>query len=122
MIYWIYILIASSCEIGWIYSLKYFNLGQLKTFKMTSLFLSWENFLLLIPGLGYIAFGVGNIVFFSKGMKQIPASVAFATWMAIALVGVKLVDVFVLKETVSIPGIVFMVLIVIGIIGLKTCP
>jgi quaternary ammonium compound-resistance protein SugE len=119
MISWIYILIASSCEIGWIYSLKYFNFKQLMTFRITRLFVSWENFLLLAPGLGYIGFGVGNIIFFSKAMKHIPASAAFATWMAVALIGVKLVDVLVLKETVSLPNIVFMTLIVIGIIGLK---
>ena len=66
MISWLYILIASSCEIGWIYSLKYFNFKQLQTFKITRLFISWENFMLLAPGFGYIGFGLGNIIFFSK--------------------------------------------------------
>ena len=116
---WIYLLIASTCEICWIYSLKYFSLKKLLSFKISLLFTSKENMLLLAPGVGYILFGVCNIIFFSKAMKLIPASVAFAIWMAVALIGVKLVDVLVLKESVSLAQILFILLILIGIVGLK---
>jgi quaternary ammonium compound-resistance protein SugE len=119
MIAWILLFCASMCEICWIYSLKYFSLKKLMTFKITLLFSSKENILLLAPGLGYIAFGVCNIIFFSKAIKYLPASVAFAAWMAVALVGVKLVDAIVLKEPISAAEIFFMVLILVGIVGLK---
>ncbi|HXC04140.1 MAG TPA: SMR family transporter [Bacteroidia bacterium] len=119
---WIFLLIASVCEICWIYCLKYFKLKALLSFKFSLFFSSVDNLKLLIPGLGYVLFGVGNILFFSKAMKQIPASVAFASWMAVALVGVKLVDTFLLKESVSGISLLFIALILVGIIGLKIYP
>jgi len=116
---WIFLFIASCCEICWIYCLKYFQLKKLMTFKITLLFSDKDNFLLLLPGLGYVLFGVGNIICFSKAMHSIPASIAFAAWMAVALVGVKLVDTIALKEPVSLAQLVFIAFILIGIIGLK---
>jgi len=119
MIAWIYLLIASTCEICWIYSLKNFQFKKLLEFKFSLLFTDKANFMLLVPGLGYIIFGVGNIICFSKAMKSIPPSVAFAVWMAAALIGVKLVEVIMLKEPVSMVQLVFIIFILIGIIGLK---
>jgi quaternary ammonium compound-resistance protein SugE len=81
-----------------------------------------DNLILLAPGFCYILFGVGNIIFFSKAMNDIPASVAFACWMAVALVGVKLIDTFVLKVPFSMPHLLFIGLILVGIIGLKIYP
>ena len=115
---WIFLFIASLCEICWIYSLKFFQWKKLGEFSFSRL-TDTDNLLLLLPGLGYILFGVGNIICFSKAMKHIPASVAFAAWMAVALIGVKIVDVIVLKDPLSLPQIAFMLLILIGIIGLK---
>ncbi|HEV7232399.1 MAG TPA: SMR family transporter [Bacteroidia bacterium] len=115
---WLFLFIASCCEICWIYSLKFFSWKKLSLFSFSNLF-TLDNLALLLPGLGYILFGVGNIICFSKAMKSIPASVAFAAWMAVALIGVKIVDVAILKEPLSIPQIVFMLLILIGIVGLK---
>jgi quaternary ammonium compound-resistance protein SugE len=122
MMAWVFLIIASICEICWIFSLKFFDLKKLMTFKFSLLFSSADNLLLLLPGVGYILFGVGNIVCFSKAMKQIPASVAFASWMAIALIGVKIVDSVLLKESISLSSLLFITLILIGIIGLKIYP
>jgi quaternary ammonium compound-resistance protein SugE len=119
MLAWIYLLIASGCEICWIYSLKNFQFKKLMEFKFSHLFTDKDNFLLLLPGLGYILFGVGNIICFSKAMKQIPASVAFAVWMAVALVGVKVVEVAILKEPISLMQLLFIGFILVGIVGLK---
>ena len=119
---WLFLFIASICEICWIYCLKYFKLKALLSFKFSLLFTSLDNLKLLVPGLGYVLFGVGNILFFSKAMKQIPASVAFACWMAVALIGVKLVDAILLKESVSLMNLLFLVCILVGIIGLKLYP
>jgi quaternary ammonium compound-resistance protein SugE len=119
MISWLYILIASVFEICWIYSLKYMELKKLIKIGFVRVFTEMESFLLLIPVLLYVLFGLGNIVFFSKAMRDIPASTAFAVWMAIALIGVKIVDVVVLKEALSSTNIIFMTLILVGIVGLK---
>ena len=85
----------------------------------TDFFSDPTQFTTLLPLVGYVAFGLGNVVLFSLAMKQIPAATAFAAWMAMALVGVKLVDTVVFKEVFSFAHLVYLALIVIGIIGLK---
>ncbi len=119
MIAWIYILIASFFEVCWIYSLKFLQLKKIMATPFLDFFQKKESMLLLLPALGYVLFGVGNIIFFSKGMKTISASVSYAVWSAIALIGVKIVDVTFLKDTFSLTQALFMGLILIGIFGLK---
>ncbi len=119
MMSWLYVLIASLCEICWMYCLKYFKWRDLYSFRFNHLLLSKANLLLLVPGFGYVLFGVGNIVFFSKAMHGISASKAFAIWMGVALIGSKLVDSFLLKEAVTPMQLVFLGLILIGVVGLK---
>ena len=119
MIAWIYILIASIFEICWIYSLKYMEFKKLIHAGFVKVFTEKESFLLLIPALLYVAFGLGNIIFFSKAMRTIPASTAFAVWMGVALIGVKIVDVIIIKEPLSATNIIFMAVILVGIVGLK---
>lgn len=116
---WLYILIASMFEVCWIYSLKYLEFKKLVKTNIIQIFSTKEGLLLLLPAVLYVLFGLGNIIFFSKGMEKIPASTAFAVWMAVALVGVKLVDTLVLKEPFSYINILFFLLILVGIIGLK---
>ena len=72
-----------------------------------------------MPAVLYVLFGVINIIFFSKAMEKIPASMAFAVWMSLALVGVKLTDIIILKESFSLLNLLFFLLILIGIIGIK---
>lgn len=112
-------LIASIFEICWTFSLKFMNVKKFKAIQWKSFFNQRENLAILAPFAGYIIFGVGNIVFFSMAMKQIPASTALAVWMGIALVGVKLVDISVFKEPYDLYQFFYMALIVIGIVGLK---
>ncbi len=68
---------------------------------------------------GYLAFGIANIIFFSRAMNQIPAATAFAVWTGTALVGVKLVDTFVLREPFNPMQLLYMGLILAGIAGLR---
>jgi quaternary ammonium compound-resistance protein SugE len=59
------------------------------------------------------------VIFFSKALNVIPASTAFAIWMGLALVGIKIVDTLVLKEAFRWVHVVYIGFILIGIIGLK---
>lgn len=119
MISWVYLFIAALCEICWIYSLKYMEFKKLIKTNIIQVFSTKEGVLLLIPVLLYVIFGIVNIVLFSKAMGKISSSVAFAVWTAIALIGVRIVDVYVLKESFSSANLLFFLLIIIGIIGLK---
>ncbi len=120
MIHWLYLLIASILEIGWTFSLKYINVSDLKKISIKTFFSQADkNLFILLPFAGYVLFGIGNIYFFSMAMKQIPASTAFAVWMALALGGIKLIEIVFFKGSSSLPDLVYFSFIIIGIIGLK---
>ncbi|MDR3713561.1 MAG: SMR family transporter [Puia sp.] len=116
---WIYLLLASLFEILWTFSLKFLQVSRLKAITWHELFRRREDLLALVPLAGYIVFGVGNIIFFSQAMKEIPASTALAVWMGITLVGVKILDMTLFKESYNLYQFVYMGLILIGIVGLK---
>ncbi len=77
---------------------------------------SWEA---LLPFIGYIFFGLTNVMAMSKAMKSIPAGTAFAVWFALAITATKLLDIFYFKESYTLQQLLFTTLILIGVIGLK---
>jgi quaternary ammonium compound-resistance protein SugE len=68
---------------------------------------------------GIYLFGIGNIYFFAS-TQNAPTAVAMAVWTALALVFIKLADVFILHEKWVWQEIGWIALIAIGIVGLKT--
>jgi quaternary ammonium compound-resistance protein SugE len=116
---WIYLVIASIFEVAWIYSVKFMEFRKLLKLNFVAVFTQKESFYVLVPILGYIVFGIGNIILFSKAMKTIPAGIAYATWMSTALVFVKLTDSTIFKQPITLTQIVFILLILIGVVGLK---
>jgi len=95
------------------------SVQKIREIKWSDFFTDSVYFYTLFPLLGYIVFGLGNIVLFSMAMKYIPASTAFTTWMAMTLIWVKIVDTLVFKEAFSYTHLLYMAFILIGIIGLK---
>jgi quaternary ammonium compound-resistance protein SugE len=118
MLPWIYLMTASVFEVAWIYSVKYMQFRQLLKIRLENLY-TQQTLATLIPIFGYIVFGIGNIILFSKAMKSIPAGIAYATWMSVALVFVKITDVTIFKESITFLQIFFILLILIGVAGLK---
>ncbi|MEM6724813.1 MAG: SMR family transporter [Bacteroidota bacterium] len=119
MIYWIYLLFASVMEICWMYSLKAMDFGAIKQIPWLKFFQSAGPILTLLPLVGYIVFGIANVILFASACKGISVSTAFGVWMGVALVGAKLIDVFIMKEPTNSMEMVFMGLVLVGIIGLK---
>jgi quaternary ammonium compound-resistance protein SugE len=117
---WFYLFIAAVAEIWWTYSLKYIDMKKIFATPVKQYFIEPQNTKILAPALGYILFGVCNIFFFSLAMKEIPTSVAFTVWVAISIVGLKLMDVLVFKaSSFNNADFFFYALIIIGILGLK---
>ncbi len=116
---WIYLFIAAIFESAWTFSLKYMRFAELKTLRFTNFYRVTEGLPILLPFLGYILFGIGNIVFFSMAIKQVSTATAYAVWTAMTLVLIKLVEVFILNEKIAGLEILFMLLIMTGIMGLK---
>jgi quaternary ammonium compound-resistance protein SugE len=117
---WFYLVIASVLEVGWIFSLKKLSFAELKKISFQAISNQpAESTWVILPLLGYVLFGLGNIYFFSLAMKHISASTAFAIWMALTLVGVKLIEVIFYKEAIKPLDYFFLGLLLVAIIGLK---
>jgi quaternary ammonium compound-resistance protein SugE len=106
-------------EICWTFCLKFMNVKRFRTIGWSSFFSRRENIEILAPFAGYIVFGIGNILFFSLAMKQIPASVALASWMGLTLIGIKLTEIYLFRQPSNFYQFFYMTLILIGIEGLK---
>lgn len=117
---WLYLLLASVMEVCWNYSLKYTSIAKIRAIDWSQFFASSAGITTLGPAIGYVAFGVANVIFFSKALNVIPASTAFAIWMGLALVGIKIVDTLVLKEAFQWVHVLYIGFILAGIIGLKS--
>lgn len=99
---WIILLLAGLFEIGWAIAMKYSN-----------------GFTVLLPSVitavGYIA----SAVFLSMALKQLPLGTAYAMWTGMGIVGTTVLGVFLFQEKLTIPQIICVVMILVGIIGLK---
>ncbi len=116
---WLYLVMAALFETAWTFCVKYLKVSNFKL-------LTWVNFYkvdgvqIIAPLLGYIAFGLMNVYFFSLAIKQISTAVAFAVWTALTLTFIKVAELLLFKQGISWLELFFMMLIMAGIIGLKT--
>ena len=99
---WFYLFIAGALEITWAI-----------TMKMS------DGFTVLIPavitGIGYIA----SAVFLSVALKQLPLGTAYAIWTGMGIVGTSVLGVFLFQEKLTVLQVICVMLIVVGIAGLK---
>ena len=99
---WIYLLIAGALEITWAVAMKMSN-----------------GFTVLIPsivtGVGYIA----SAIFLAIALRQLPLGTAYAMWTGMGILGTTLLGVFLFHEKLSVPQVICVILIIVGIAGLK---
>ena len=99
---WIMLLLAGIFEIGWAIAMKYSN-------GFTVLFPS------VITVIGYIL----SAVFLALALKQLPLGTAYAMWTGFGIIGTSVLGIFLFQEKLTVPQIICVLLIVIGIVGLK---
>ena len=116
---WLYLFIAALFESAWTFSLKFMRFGDLKTLRFANFYKTAEGLPILVPFLGYIIFGIGNIYFFSMAIKDVSTATAYAVWTAITLLLIKLAEVAIFKQKISWLEVLFMMMIMAGIMGLK---
>jgi quaternary ammonium compound-resistance protein SugE len=116
---WIYLLIASLSEAIWLYAVKFMDVKAVKAMGWGGLFSDPLHAKALLPFLGYAVFGAGNVIFLSMSMRTIPASTAYAVWMAVALVSSKLIDTFWFKQPMNGMQMLWFAFIIVGVVGLK---
>jgi quaternary ammonium compound-resistance protein SugE len=116
---WLFLVLAATCETAWTFCLKFMKFSDLKILSFTN-FYKWHGGLpALLPFVGYVLFGAANIYFFSTAIKQIPTAMAFAVWTAITLIFLKIAETSFFHQRISVAEMFFMLLIMIGIMGLK---
>jgi quaternary ammonium compound-resistance protein SugE len=99
---WIFLLLSGLFEIGWMISLKQTN-----------------GFTRIVPIIFYALFGGGSALFLYLAMRSIPASIAYAIWIGVAIIGTTIVGMLYFNEPYKINKVVCITFIIIGIIGLK---
>jgi quaternary ammonium compound-resistance protein SugE len=107
---WFSLVGAALCQTAWTLSLKLLRWSDLTTSQWPSA---------VGPLLGYVGFGVVNTILLAVAMRTLALTTAFAVWTALTLVFIKLVDVIWLQSGWSWAELFFLLLIGIGIIGLK---
>lgn len=99
---WIVLIIAGIFEVIWATLLK-----------------SSSGLTKLWPSLGFLASLAISMVMLAFSMKQIPMSVAYPIWTGIGALGSFLVGVLVFGEALTAMKAVFVMMLLIGVIGLK---
>lgn len=116
---WIWLIAASVMEICWLICVKLLNIKSIYTINWSDFFKDTDGIKTLSPLIGYLLFGLLNVVFITLAMRTIPMSIAFGVWMALALIGSSLIDAFYFKLELSQLQWVGLGLIVIGVLSLK---
>ncbi len=99
---WIFLILASLCEIAFAGSLK-----QTNNFTNTR----WTII--------FVVFYILSIVLLNKAIQKIPIGTAYAVWTGIGAAGTVLLGIFYFREPFHFWRIFFLCTLVLSIIGLK---
>ena len=100
--HWLVLLLAGIFEVTWAVSMKYSN-----------------GFTVLLPTIVTVVGYIASAVFLAIAMKHLSLGTAYALWTGFGIIGTSILGVFLFQEKLSIPQVVCIALIVIGIAGLK---
>ncbi len=99
---WIYLLLAGLFEIVWAIGLKY-----------------TDGFSRLWPSVGTLAAMAVSIVLLAMAVKTLPIGTAYAVWTGIGAVGAVALGIVLFGDPATLPRLLCVALILVGIVGLK---
>lgn len=99
---WLLLIIAGLLEVGWSIGLKYTN-----------------GFTNLVPSIFTIIAIIISMFLLAKSAQTIPIGTAYPIWVGIGAAGAAVGGMILFKENASIMKIVFLIMLIISIIGLK---
>ena len=99
---WFLLILAGVFEVTWAIAMKYSN-----------------GFTVLIPSVITVVGYIASAVFLALALKHLPLGTAYAMWTGFGIVGTTVLGVLLFNEQLSIPQVICVILIVIGIVGLK---
>lgn len=99
---WLLLFIAGIFEIGWAIGMKYTH-----------------GFTKLIPSVLTLVSMILSVYLLSLATKQIPIGTAYAVWTGIGIAGTSILGVIIFNEPVEVLKVVFILMILVAIVGLK---
>lgn len=99
---WIILSIAGLLEVCWAIGLKY-----------------TEGFTKVGPSIFTVICLTASMFLLAKASQVLPIGTAYAVWVGIGALGAAIVGMIVLKEPASIGKMVFLIMLLVSIIGLK---
>jgi quaternary ammonium compound-resistance protein SugE len=99
---WFILIVAGVFEVCWAVGLKYSN-----------------GFTKFWPSVFTVVSMILSMVLLSFSIKEIPLGTAYAVWTGIGAVGTAILGIFLFSESSEFVRLFFIILIVIGIAGLK---
>lgn len=95
-------IVAGFLEVIWAISLKYS-----------------QGFSILLPSIVTIIGMIASFYLLSLAIKTLPIGTAYAIWTGIGVVGTVILGIFIFRDQMSILRFVFILMILMGTIGLK---
>jgi quaternary ammonium compound-resistance protein SugE len=99
---WLLLIVAGLLEVGWAIGLKY-----------------TEGFTRFWPSVGTALAMIVSIVLLGVAMKSLPVGTAYGVWVGVGAVGTVILGIVLFGEPANALRIASVVLIVVGIVGLK---
>ena len=99
---WLMLLLAGIFEIIWAIAMKYSN-----------------GFTVLIPSIVTAITYILSAVFLALALRHLPLGMAYVMWVAFGIIGTTILGVLLFSEKLTVLQIISIILIVIGVIGLK---
>lgn len=99
---WILLIIAGLLEVCWAIGLKYS-----------------EGFTKLIPSIFTLVTLAASMILLAKASQNLPIGTAYAVWVGIGALGTAIFGIVLLDEPASLVRILFLILLLLAIIGLK---
>lgn len=96
---WIYVVLTSLSELVWIYG---FNTAS-----------TWWHWALIV------AFILLDLHFLAKACEGLPTGTVYAIFAGFGTVGTFLMDIFIFHENIKLVSVFFIMLIILGVVGLK---
>ncbi|AEG10802.1 small multidrug resistance protein [Shewanella baltica OS183] len=99
---WFLLVLAGLFEIGWAIGLKY-----------------TEGFTRLWPSIFTVASMAVSVLLLGLAVKQLPIGTAYGVWVGIGAMGTAIAGIILLGEGVSLLKVASLILILLGVLGLK---
>lgn len=103
---WLMLLLAGIFEIIWAVAMKYSGVNVMGVSVIISL---------IITAIAYIL----SAVFLALALKHLPLNLGYIMWVAFGIVGTSILGVLLFNEKLTVLQVISIILIIIGVIGLK---